>query len=62
MKAKSKTFDCVAMKREAQRRLREEYRSRKAEFSSYFEFLDAKANESPWQREFWAKIEEAESS
>lgn len=62
MKAKTKTFDCVAMKREAQRKLRAEFDSRKAEFSSYFEFLDAKGEESSWQREFWARVEAGRES
>lgn len=57
MSKDTKSFDCVEMKHEAQRKLRAEYESRKTEFSSYFEFLDAKANESTWQREFWAKVE-----
>ncbi len=44
------------MKHEAQRKLRAEYESRKDECSSYFEFLNAKSCESPWQREFWANV------
>ena len=56
MSTKSKTFDCVEMKRKAQERLHAEYESRKAAFSSYFAFLEAKATESPRQREFWANV------
>ena len=48
---RKKTFDCVEMKRECQRRLQAEYESRKAEFPSYFAFLRAKANESAWVRQ-----------
>ena len=59
MTTRSKPFDCVEMKHKAQRKLRAEYESRKNEFSSYFEFLDAKAAESKWQREFWARVEAA---
>ena len=59
MTTRTKPFDCVAMKHKAQQKLRAEYESRKSEFSSYFEFLDAKAAESKWQREFWAKIQAA---
>lgn len=55
----AKSFDCVEMKHAAQRKLRAEYQSRKSEFASYFAFLDAKANESAWQREFWAKVKAA---
>ena len=62
MKTKTKTFDCVEMKHKAQRKLRAEYESRKDEFDSYFAFLDAKGNESKWQREFWARIEAAETT
>jgi hypothetical protein len=42
-----KTFDCVQMKREAQRRLRAEYEARREEFASYAEFIEATAEESP---------------
>lgn len=57
MSKDTKPFDCVEMKHKAQRKLRAEYESRKNEFASYFAFLDAKARESDWQREFWAKLE-----
>ena len=56
MKAKTETFDCVEMKRRAQRELNAEYESRKREFPSYVAFLAAKSTESGWQREFWEKI------
>ena len=56
MATKIKAFDCVEMKHAAQQRLRAEYESRKAEFSSYFAFIEAKANESSRQREFLAKV------
>ncbi len=59
---KTKTFDCVQMKHKAQQKLRAEYESRRGQFSSYFAFLEAKAAESEWQREFWAKIRAAESN
>ena len=59
MPARTKSFDCVDMKHKAQEKLRAEYQSRKNEFASYFEFLDAKAAESRWQREFWARVEAA---
>jgi len=59
MLTKTKVFDCVEMKHQAQQRLHSEYEARKAEFSSYFAFLEARAMESSWQREFWAKIADA---
>ncbi len=48
MAGRQKTFDCVAFKRQAQRKLREEYETRRDEFDSYWDFLDAKAQESEW--------------
>lgn len=59
MSTKTKTFDCVEMKRQAQQRLHVEYESRKDEFPSYFAFLEARSAESPWQRAFWGKVAEA---
>jgi len=56
MSTRIKTFDCVEMKRKAQRNLHEEYEARQSEFSSYFAFLEARTHESLRQREFWAKI------
>ena len=56
MLTKTKTFDCVEMKHQAQQRLHAEYESRKGEFPSYFAFLEARATESAWQREFWARV------
>jgi hypothetical protein len=56
MSTKTKTFDCVEMKRKAQQNLRAEYEARQSEFSSYFAFLEARTHESLRQREFWAKI------
>jgi len=49
---KNKPFACVKMKHEAQRKFREEYDARKAEFDSYFAFLETKSRESQWQRRF----------
>ena len=46
MMVKAKTFDCVEMKREAQRRLRAEYEERKDEFDDYVAFLNWKADHS----------------
>jgi hypothetical protein len=62
MLTKNKTFDCVEMKRNAQEQLHVEYEARRTEFPSYFAFLETKATESPWQREFWARVAEARAS
>jgi hypothetical protein len=56
MMAEKKTFDCVEMKRLAQEQLRTEYEIRKNEFASYVDFLNAKANQSPWVRQMREKI------
>jgi len=56
MMVKAKTFDCVEMKRRAQERILAEYEERKAEFSSYCEFLQHRCKQSAWQSEFWAKL------
>ena len=57
MRSRAKTFDCVEMKHNAQKKLRAEYERRKEEFASFFEFLDAKAAESQWQQDFWANVD-----
>ena len=51
MTTQTKTFDCVQMKRRIQQELQAEYEARKQEFPSYADFLEAKANESPWVRQ-----------
>ena len=56
MSMKNKPFDCVEMKHAAQQNLRAEYASRKTEFPSYVAFIEAKANESSQQRDFWARV------
>ena len=52
----TKTFDCVEMKRAAQKALRDEYEQRKGEFSSYHDFLKAKAEKSELAKAVRAKI------
>lgn len=61
-KTKRKTFDCVEMKSRIQKELREEYEARKAEFSSYAEFINATADESDEIRAFRARIAKAKKS
>jgi len=58
MATKTKTFDCVEFKRQAQRKLRAEYEARRKEFDSYFDFLDAKAQESEWVRRIEKNLSE----
>jgi len=60
MGPKTKTFDCIALKREAQRRLREEYEARAGEFDSYVDFINAKVSEDQWSREMWARFAPAD--
>ncbi len=56
MAVKTKTFDdCVEMKRDAQRRLRAEYEARRAEFTSYVEFINRTIDEHRWERDAWAR-------
>ncbi len=57
----TKTFDCVKMKRDAQRHLRAEYEVRKDEFSSYVDFLKAKSDESGWARKSKALFRQVRS-
>ena len=59
MTPKTKTFDCVEMKRQAQEKLLAEYEARRDEFDSYSQFLTARSRSSPWQREFWARVDRA---
>ena len=56
MAIKSKTFDCVESKRLAQRHLREEYETRKSEFDSYADFLNAIVLEDEWTRRNWQRF------
>lgn len=56
MAAKTKAFDCVEMKRQAQKKLREEYEARKGEFVSFVEFIRVTANESGLAKAVRAKI------
>lgn len=59
MATKTKTFDCVEMKRQAQERLSAEYHGRRNEFDSYLDFIRAKAEESEWVRKQREKMHAA---
>ena len=46
MTTKAKTFDCVEMKNRIQAERMAEYESRKAEFASYLDFINARVEKS----------------
>jgi len=46
MANKPKTFDCVAMKNRIQAERLAEYESRKGEFASYLDFINARVKDS----------------
>ena len=62
MMSRTKTFDCVEMKNRIQRELRQEYETRKTEFASYAEFLNATADESEEIRAFREKVTKARTT
>ena len=53
MTTKSKTFDCVESKRKAQEALEKEFESRRREFASFSDFLNAKVTESTKTADIW---------
>jgi len=55
-KAKTKTFDCVESKRKAQDALEKEFKSRRREFASFADFLNAKMTESKDTSEIWKRF------
>jgi hypothetical protein len=61
MTTKSKTFDCVEMKRQSQEVLLHEFHSRRQEFDSLAEFLNAKVRESEQAAAIWSKFSSGES-
>ena len=62
MSRKTKTFDCVQMKRKSQEALLAEFQARRDEFASLDEFLAAKARESEWVSATLAKFRAAAGS
>ena len=56
MGMRTKTFDCVRMKHDAQKRIQEDWARRKGDFRSYGEFLQATLAESEWGRRMWQKV------
>ncbi len=61
MKAKTKPFDCVEMKRKSQEALLQEFETRRDEFASLCEFIEAKASESKWVTETWNRFGDRQS-
>jgi hypothetical protein len=53
MTTKAKAFDCVEAKRRSQETLEREFESRRREFASFSEFLNAKVAESTKASEIW---------
>ena len=62
MGTRTKKFDCVEMKNRIQRELMREYQARKAEFTSYADFLNATADESEDIRIFRDKVAKAKTT
>jgi hypothetical protein len=60
--ATKKKFDCVEMKNAAQQQLRQEYETRKSEFSSFVDFINAKSQNSPEIRRFRERVAKSKSS
>lgn len=58
MTTKTKTFDCVDLKRKSQESLEREYESRRAEFASFADFLNAKVEESDAVSAIWTHFRE----
>ena len=56
MTTKQKTFDCVEMKNQIQRKLMEEFKARRGEFKTYVDFINAKADENPEIREWRERL------
>lgn len=61
MATKTKTFDCVEMKNRIQAERLAEYEARKDEFSSYVDFINARAKESPLWKALLNKTETHDS-
>ena len=57
MATKTKAFDCVEMKNRIQAKRLAEYESRKSEFDSYIDFVNARVQQSPLWKEFVRKSE-----
>ena len=56
MAMKSKVFDCVEMKRQAQETLQAEYNLRRREFATFSDFLNTKIRESKEASKIWDRF------
>jgi len=55
MSRKTKAFDCVEMKNRIQAERLAEYESRKGEFASYVDFINARVQDSELLKIVWQK-------
>ena len=55
MTTRTKTFDCVEMKRNCQKQLREEYVSKKKKDDSYYDYICRAAQESALWKDLRSK-------
>jgi hypothetical protein len=62
MATKAKEFDCVEMKRQAQKQILAEWERRRHEFPSYGAYLEASIRESQWGRTDWERAGRMQSS
>jgi hypothetical protein len=53
---KIRVYDCVEMKHKSQQALLKEYDSRRREFASFSDFLNAKVSESTKTSEIWERF------
>lgn len=53
---KTKTFDCVEMKRRIQAEMMSDYLAHRDEHTSYVTFVEARANASDWVRRMRGKF------
>ena len=61
MTMNAKTFECIESKRKAQEALEKEFESRRREFASFSDFLNAKTTESPKTLAIWKRFNEKQS-
>ena len=61
MRTKPKTFDCVEMKNRIQAERLAEYETRKNEFSSYLDFVNARVKDSELASVVRQKMERSET-
>ena len=62
MTTKTKTFDCVEMKNRIQAERLAEYQTRKDEFSSYIDFINARVKDSELAKAVRQKLEQGQDN